>query len=87
VAVVIEQVESAGETEEERAEAAKAAEAARAALRASLVELTQKSVQNLVTAQKSLLDLAIKPVKAPPAPQPRAKARRGRPKRRVTVAA
>jgi len=30
----------------------------------SLGELTEKSVRNLVTAQKSLMDLATKPIKA-----------------------
>jgi hypothetical protein len=33
--------------------------------RASFAELTQKSVRNFVSAQKSLLDLAVKPVKGP----------------------
>jgi len=86
VAIAIEQIEAASQTEEERAEAAKAAEAARAELRQTIAELTQKSVQNLVTAQKSLLDLAIKPIKAPVASEKRVKARRGRPRRRPVAA-
>jgi len=39
-------------------------EAARKEARTSFVELTEKSVRNFVTAEKSLLDVAVKPVKA-----------------------
>lgn len=65
--LAIHQLEAEAETAAERAEAAKAAQEAKDALRSSLAELTQKSVQNLVTAQKSLLDLAVKPIRSVPA--------------------
>jgi len=88
VAIAIEQIEAASQSEEERAAAAKAAEAARAELRQTIADLTQKSVENLVSAQKSLLDLAIKPIKAAPTPERRVAARRGRkPGRKRAVAA
>jgi hypothetical protein len=86
-ALAIEQIEAASETEEERVEAAKAAEEAKAELRATLAELTQKSVENLVSAQKSLLDLAIKPAGATAMPARRTPAKRGRPRRKGVVAA
>lgn len=43
----------------------KGRERAKPAPRTSFAELTEKSVHNITTAQKSLLDLAIKPIKEP----------------------
>jgi hypothetical protein len=55
-------------------------EAARKEARTSWGELTQKSVHNIVTAQKSLMDLAVKPLRASATEEyrktPRARARR-----------
>lgn len=55
--------------------------ARKAAQNTSLAELTRKSVQNFTAAQKSLLDLAIKPAAAASeAPKAKARAARRRPK-------
>ena len=56
--LAIDQFESTAET------ATEARRAPRREPRTSFAELTEKSVRNLVTAQKSLMDLAIKPAKA-----------------------
>ncbi len=56
--LAIEQMESAGKT------AGKRVESARNGARTSLGELTEKSVRNFATAQKSLMELVTKPVKA-----------------------
>ena len=56
--LAIDQLESDGEP------ATRKAEPVRKEPRTPLSELTQKSVHNLVTAQKSLMDLAMKPIKA-----------------------
>jgi hypothetical protein len=76
VNLAIEQMESAGEMAEERAEAA------RTEVRTALGHLTEKSVRNFVTAQKSLMDLIGKPAKAAPAEKKR-KPARVRPKVKV----
>jgi len=74
--LAIQQMESAGEI------AGKRVEAARAEARTSWDNLTKKSVRNFATAQKSLMDLVVKPVKASPTDKKR-KAARVRPKRNV----
>jgi hypothetical protein len=74
--LAIEQMESGGHVASERLEAA-GTEA-----RASWGSLTEKSVRNLVTAQKSLMDLIVKPAKATPAER-KPKPVRVRPKRKV----
>ena len=56
--LAIEQMESAGKT------AGKRVESARHEARTSLGELTEKSVRNFATAQKSLMELVTKPAKA-----------------------
>jgi len=71
--LAIEQIESAGKVVSGRAESA------RTGARASLGELTEKSVRNLATAQKSLMDLVVKPGKAS-GTEPKRKAPRTRPK-------
>lgn len=55
----------------------------KASPRTSFAELTQKSVQNITTAEKSLLDLAIKPIRGNhPATAPEEKAAPRRPRRK-----
>jgi len=76
--LAIEQMESVGEV------AGKRVEAARKEARTSWGNLTEKSVQNLVTAEKSLMDLVVKPVKGQTAERKR-KAHRSRPKPKVEV--
>lgn len=65
-----------GKGSRERAEAARAA---KEELRTSFAELTRKSVKNFVNAEKSLLEVAVKPpkrtVRPAPGPKPRRKAR------------
>jgi hypothetical protein len=56
--LAVEQMESAGKT------AGKRVESARNGARTSLGELTEKSVRNFATAQKSLMELVSKPAKA-----------------------
>jgi hypothetical protein len=56
--LAMEQMESTGKVTGELLEAAEKE------ARTSFVELTEKSVRNLVTAQKSLMDLAVKPIRA-----------------------
>ena len=56
--LAIEEMESAGKT------AGKRVETVRNEARTSLGELTEKSVRNFATAQKSLMELVTKPVKA-----------------------
>ncbi len=72
--LAIDQLESVGEA---AAEGKK--EVVRKEPRTSWAELTEKSVRNLVTAQKSLMDLAVKPIKASATEEVR-KAHRGRPR-------
>jgi len=74
--LAIEQMESGGQVAEERLEAAQTE------ARASWGSLTEKSVRNLVTAQKSLMDLIVKPAKASPTEKKR-KPIRLQPKRKV----
>jgi len=74
--LAIEQMESGGQVAEERLEAAQTE------ARTTLGSLTEKSVRNLVTAQKSLMDLIVKPAKASPTERKR-KPVRVRPKRKV----
>jgi hypothetical protein len=74
--LAIDQLETTGKAVGERAEAVgKAA-------RTSFVELAEKSVHNLVTAQKSLLDLAAKPSKVSATEEPRKTPRPRQPKRK-----
>jgi hypothetical protein len=56
--LAMEQMESTGKVTGELLEAA------RKEARTSFVELTEKSVRNFVTTQKSLMDLAVKPIRA-----------------------
>ena len=63
--LAIEQMESAGKT------AGKRVESVRNEARTSLGELTEKSVRNFATAQKSLMELVTKPAKAKAAPPER----------------
>ena len=73
--LAIEQMESAGKT------AGKRVESVRHEARTSLGELTEKSVRNFATAQKSLMELVTKPAKAKEAaPERKRKAPRVRPK-------
>jgi len=74
--LAIDQMESGGEAASERLEAAETE------ARTSWGTLTEKSVRNLVTAQKSLMDLIVKPAKASPTEKKR-KPVRVRPKRKV----
>jgi len=74
--LAIEQIESGGEVASERLEAAETE------ARTSWSSLTEKSVRNLVTAQKSLMDLIVKPAKASPA-EKRRKPVHVRPKRKA----
>jgi len=74
--LAIEQMESGGEVASERHEAAETE------ARASWGTLTEKSVRNFVTAQKSLMDLIVKPAEASPGERKR-KPVRVRPKRKV----
>jgi hypothetical protein len=73
--LAVEQMESAGKT------AGKRVESARNGARTSLGELTEKSVRNFATAQKSLMELVSKPVKAKEStPEPKRKAAHVRPR-------
>jgi len=74
--LAIEQMESGGEVASERLEPAETE------ARTSWGTLTEKSVRNLVTAQKSLMDLIVKPAKASPTEKKR-KPVRVRPKHKV----
>jgi len=74
--VAIDELETTGKALGERAEAL------RKATRTSFAELTEKSVHNLVTAQKSLLDLAAKPSKASATEEPHKTLRPRQPKRK-----
>jgi len=76
--LAIEQMESGGEVASERFEAAQTE------ARSSWGSLTEKSVRNLVTAQKSLMDLIVKPAKASPTEKKR-KSVRVRPRRKVVA--
>ena len=68
-------METAGKT------AGKRVESVRNEARTSLGELTEKSVQNFATAQKSLMELVTKPAKAKEAtPERKRKAPRVRPR-------
>jgi len=71
--LAVEQMESVGKA------AGKRAEAPRGEARAALGDLTEKSVRNLVEAEKSLMDLVAKPAKTTPKVRKR-KAPRVRPK-------
>jgi len=73
--LAIDQLEAVGEA------AAGRKEVVRKEPSTSWAELTEKSVRNLVTAQKSLMDLAIKPIKEPVTDEVR-KASRARPRAR-----
>jgi len=80
--LAIEQFESKREAEAEHAEAAR-----KKPPHTSLAELTEKSVRNLVSAQKSLMDLAIKPLKESVTAVPRKRAARPVRRKRVRVEA
>lgn len=81
--LAIEQFEANKKVAKERAEAIRGA---REDLRSSFAELTQKSVENFVTAEKSLLNLATKPARERPASaEGRKTARRG-PRRKASAA-
>jgi hypothetical protein len=71
--LAIDQLESTGRTTGE------GIEAARKEARTSWGELTQKSVHNIVTARKSLMDLAVKPLRESAAEETR-KTPRARPR-------
>ena len=58
LALAIDQLECTGKATGE------GIEAARKEARTSWGELTEKSVRNLVSAQKSLMDIAVKPIRA-----------------------
>jgi len=74
--LAIDQLETTGKAVGERAEAV------RKAARTSLAEFSEKSVHNIVTAQKSLLDLAVKPKKASAMEEHHKTPRAGQPRRK-----
>lgn len=82
--LAIEQFEATGKVAKERTEAMRSA---RAEMRSSFSELTQKSVENFVSAERSLLNLAVKPSSRvrPAGTEPKKTARR--PRRKASAVA